>query len=58
VIIARNGKPSVRLQPVAKQKRARLKSGFLKGVKIHPDFYKPMSKGELALWYESRLFPR
>jgi prevent-host-death family protein len=56
IIIARNGKPAVRLQPLAKRKAPRLKVGFLKGkIKIHPDFYKPMPAAELERWYGSPL---
>ncbi len=63
VVIARDGKPAVRLVPVeaeqadAKPARERV-FGVLRGKGwAAPDAWEPMSEEELALWYDSPLFP-
>jgi prevent-host-death family protein len=51
VIIARNGKPVVRMVPVP-QTKVKFKFGVipeLVGTEV-PDFLEPMSEEELALW--------
>lgn len=48
VIIARDGKPVVRMEPVA-QAKPKFKFGILKGLNP-PDFLEPMSEAELREW--------
>jgi prevent-host-death family protein len=48
VIIARDGKPAVRIEPVS-QGPAKFKFGLLKGLNP-PDFLEPMSEAELKDW--------
>lgn len=50
VVIARGKKPVARLVPVRKRAKKRV-PGRLKGkIKIHPSFFDPMTKEELAEW--------
>ena len=50
VIIARGKKPVVKLIAVDKHSRKRV-PGRLKGkIRIHPSFFAPMTKEELAEW--------
>jgi prevent-host-death family protein len=56
IILTRRGKPVAKLIPFAKPKRI---PGRLKGqITIGPEFFEPMSEEELALWYESPIFPK
>lgn len=52
VIIARNGKPAVKLVPV---QPGSFKLGMMDGlVEIIPDFLEPMPRDELAAWEGGR----
>ena len=55
VVIARAGRPVVRLVPV-KEPRPRRQPGVLRGkVWAAPDAWDPMTEEELALWYDAPL---
>jgi prevent-host-death family protein len=55
VVIARAGKPAVRLVPV-EEPLPRRQFGVLRGkVWAAPDAWEPMSEEELALWYDAPL---
>jgi prevent-host-death family protein len=55
VVIARAGKPAVRLVPV-EEPLPRRQFGVLRGeVWAAPDAWEPMSAEELALWYDAPL---
>ena|SRR5690349_15541029 len=55
VVIARAGKPAVRLVPV-EEPLPRRQFGILKGkVWAAPDAWDPMTEEELALWYDAPL---
>jgi prevent-host-death family protein len=50
VIIARSKEPVARIVPFSKRPKKRV-PGSLKGrIHIHPSFFDPMTKEELALW--------
>jgi len=50
VIIARGKEPVAKIIPFSARKKKRV-PGSLKGkIHIHPSFFDPMSKEELALW--------
>lgn len=50
VIIARGKEPVARIVPFSKRPKNRV-PGSLKGrIHIHPSFFDPMTKEELALW--------
>jgi prevent-host-death family protein len=55
VTIARGKKPIAKIVPIdAKPKRV---AGKYKGqFKVPPEFFKPMSDEELALWYDGKVF--
>ncbi len=61
VVIAQAGKPAVRLVPVPEpepEPLPRRQLGTLRGkVWEAPDAWDPMTKEELAEWYDSPLFP-
>jgi prevent-host-death family protein len=57
IVIAKAGKPIARLVALTEKKAVR-KPGALKGkIRISPDFDAPLSREELALWYEGEIFP-
>lgn len=50
VVIARGDKPVAKLVAVSRRKKKRV-PGRLKGkIRIHPSFFDPMTKEELAEW--------
>lgn len=60
IIIARAGRPLVKLTPLGQEDRKPFPWGLMKGrVHIDPSFYEPMTEEELALWYgkEGEPFP-
>jgi prevent-host-death family protein len=50
VIIARNGKPLVKLVPVPQERKPRVPGRYKGQIWIAPDCFDPMSEEELALW--------
>ena len=57
VIIARNGKPSVRLVPIKSPRRKRIRFGDLKGkIWYSDDMHLPMSDAEIAEMDNDPLF--
>lgn len=57
VVIAKAGKPAVRLVPVPEE-RPRRELGTMRGKGwAAPDAWDPMTEEELAEWYDSPLFP-
>jgi len=58
IIIAKAGKPIARLVPLEKTERKLRTPGGMKGqIWIADNFDEPMSEEELALWYDSPIFP-
>ena len=58
IIIAKAGKPIARLVPLKKTERKLRIPGGMKGqIWIADNFDEPMSEEELALWYDSPIFP-
>jgi prevent-host-death family protein len=50
VIIARNGKPAVKLVPAEQETKPRVPGRYKGKIWIAPDCFDPMSEEELALW--------
>lgn len=50
VVIARNGKPLVKLVPVPQERKPRVPGRYKGQIWIAPDCFDPMSEEELALW--------
>jgi len=50
VVIARNGKPLVKLVPVTQERQPRVPGKYKGQIWIAPDCFDPMSEEELALW--------
>jgi prevent-host-death family protein len=51
VVIARGKEPVAKIIPFPARKKKKRVPGSLKGkIHIHPSFFDPMSKEELALW--------
>ena len=50
VVIARNGKPLVKLVPVPQEREPRVPGKYKGQIWIAPDCFDPMSEEELALW--------
>ena len=51
IIIARAGKPLVKLTPLEPPEKKPFPFGFMKGrIHIHPSFYEPMTEDELELF--------
>ena len=58
IIIAKAGKPIARLVPLEKKERKPRIPGGMKGqIWMADNFDAPMSEEELALWYDSPIFP-
>jgi prevent-host-death family protein len=58
IIIAKAGKPIARLVPLEKTERKPRVPGGMKGqIWMADNFDEPMSEEELALWYDSPIFP-
>lgn len=58
IIIAKAGKPIAKLVPLEKTERKPRIPGGMKGqIWMADDFDEPMSEEELALWYDSPIFP-
>ncbi len=58
IVIARAGRPIAKLVPIAKPGKAKRKPGALKGkIKLRPGWDAQLTKEELALFYEGKLFP-
>lgn len=58
IVIAKAGRPVARLVALAKPGRKKRKPGALKGkMKLLPGWDAPMTKEELARFYEGKLFP-
>jgi prevent-host-death family protein len=59
IVIAKAGKPIARLVALEQPKRGKRRGfGALKGkMKLLPGWDDPMTKEELAQWYDSKLFP-
>jgi prevent-host-death family protein len=52
IVIARAGKPMVRLVIEEPQPKTRRVGGFLKNYEIPDDAFAPMTEEELDLWYK------
>jgi prevent-host-death family protein len=50
VVIARNGKPLVKLVPVPIERKPRIPGRYKGKIWIAPDCFEPMSEEELDLW--------
>lgn len=50
VVIARKGKPLVKLVPVEKQRKQRVPGRYKGKIWIAPDCFEPLSEEELDLW--------
>ena len=50
VVIARNGKPLVKLVPVTQERQPRIPGKYKGQIRIAPDCFDPMTEEELALW--------
>jgi prevent-host-death family protein len=59
IVIAKAGKPMARLVALQQPKKAKRRGfGALKGkMKLLPGWDDPMTKEELAEWYDSKLLP-
>lgn len=58
IIIAKAGKPIAKLVPLEKTERKSRTPGGMKGqIWMAENFDEPMSEEELALWYDSPIFP-
>ncbi|NOS88015.1 MAG: type II toxin-antitoxin system Phd/YefM family antitoxin [Methylococcaceae bacterium] len=58
IIIAKAGKPMAKLIPFEKTEHKPRTPGGMKGqIWMAHDFDEPMSPEELALWYDSPIFP-
>ncbi|MDD5277814.1 MAG: type II toxin-antitoxin system Phd/YefM family antitoxin [Methylovulum sp.] len=58
IIIAKAGKPIAKLIPLEKSGRKPRVSGCMKDqIWVADDFDQPMGEEELALWYDSPIFP-
>jgi prevent-host-death family protein len=58
IIIAKAGKPIARLVPLETIECKPRKPGSMKGqIWVADNFDEPMSEEELALWYDSPIFP-
>ena len=50
VVIARNGKPAVKLVPAEQELKPRVPGRYKGKIWIAPDCFDPMSEEELAVW--------
>ena len=58
IVIAKSGRPVAKLVPITKPGALKRKPGALKGkIKLRPGWDAPLTKKELALFYEGKLFP-
>ncbi len=58
IVITKGGRPVARLVALATPGRKKRKPGALKGrMKLSPGWDAPMTREELALFYEGKLFP-
>lgn len=58
IIIAKAGKPIARLVPLEKKEcKPRIPGGMKGQIWMADNFDEPMSEEELALWYDSPIFP-